>query len=82
MVTWFPRPESTCCAVVLGSDSDYIGFEPQLNLHKGDHFCDKPVDHRVPSNRFNTKIILNLCTEHFTYLITYRLKHTHRENPS
>jgi hypothetical protein len=82
MTTWWPRPTTTCCAVVLGNEVDYVGYDPQLDLAKGDHFCGKPVDHKVDSKSFNTAITLSLCTEHFTYLVTYHLKWPVREHPS
>ena len=82
MSTWFPRPESTCCAVILGNDPNYIGYDPHLDMVKGDHFCGKPVEHKVDSKSFNTVVTLSLCTEHFAYLVTYYLKWPVREHPS
>ena len=82
MPKWYPRPKTTCCAVILGNDSNYVGYDPQLDERQGDHFCGKPVDHQVQTRVFDRKISLNLCTNHFTWLVTWTMKYPLRTYPS
>jgi hypothetical protein len=88
MTSWPARPTSVCCAVILGNDSNYIGYDPQINTSHGDMFCGKPVSHKITAGPeygqvpYEDKVELNLCTNHFTWLVTYQFTHPARGYPT